>query len=497
MPTPRIVIGLEIHAQLATKTKIFCACPNEFGGEPNAHCCPVCLGMPGVLPVFNEEVLRFATRLALALGARVSDRCAFARKNYFYPDLPKGYQISQFHHCLAYGGGLDIELNGTGSGKARTKRIGLDRIQVEEDAGKSLHSEDSHMEDTLVDMNRCGTPLLEIISLPKPGEPNTVNDPSLYLNSPDEAIAYWVKLRQIARYLGISECNMEEGNMRCDANVSIWDEERNTFGTKTEIKNLNSFRFAHRALTQEVVRHLEILAEGRKVLQETMLYDPATDTVAPMRSKEEAHDYRYFPEPDLVPIVISPELLAEVAAEIPELPDLRRERFVAEYGLPDDTAELLTGERPLADYYENVVRAGANVRTAANWVTGEVLREINARKIGIKEFTVPPEHVAALIALVDEGTISNTIAKEVFVEMAQTKKSPHEIVKERGLEQISDADALSKSIADVLEGLPKEVERYRSGETKLLGFFVGRVMRATKGKANPQVVNEILRDLLR
>jgi len=490
MSTPRVVIGLEIHVQLSTRSKVFCGCANEFGGEPNTHCCPICLGMPGVLPVLNEEVLRYTMRLAVALGSKISSQTRFVRKNYFYPDLPKGYQISQFDQCLAYGGGVEIEVNGA------RKRIELDRIQIEEDAGKSLHSEDSHMEDTLVDVNRCGTPLLEIISKPKPGEPGTLNDPSLYLNSPDEAIAYWTKLRQIARYLGISECNMEEGNMRCDANVSIWDERRNTFGTKTEIKNLNSFRFAHRALTQEIARHMEILAEGGKVAQETMLYDAATETVAPVRSKEEAHDYRYFPEPDLVPVVITPELIAEVRAEIPELPDARQERFVKEYGLPVDAAQLLTAERPLADYFERVVNAGADARTAANWVMGDVLREINTRKIDIAAFPVPPEHIAELIGLIGKGTISTTIAKDVFVQMVDSPKPPGEIVKERGLAQISDEGALSKTVAEVLAGLPKEVERYRAGEKKLLGFFVGQVMRATKGQGNPKMINDILKELL-
>jgi aspartyl-tRNA(Asn)/glutamyl-tRNA(Gln) amidotransferase subunit B len=490
MPRPRVVIGLEVHIQISTKSKVFCHTSNKFGGEPNTHTCPRCLGMPGTLPVFNEDVLRNALKFSVAIGADIPDHCSFARKQYFYPDLPKGYQISQFEECIAYGGGIEID---TPNGK---KLIGMDRIQVEEDAGKSLHSEDSHMDDTLVDVNRCGTPLLEVISLPQPGQPNTVNDPSLYMNTPDEAIAYWTKMRQIARYLGISECNMEEGNMRCDANISIWDEERNTFGTKTEIKNINSFRFAHRALELEIVRHLEVLEDGGKVQQNTMLYDAATDLVLPMRSKEEAHDYRYFPEPDLVPLEISTGLLDEIRAEIPELPDARRERLTTEHGLTADTVELITTDRPLADYFEGVVKAGSAAKQAANWVSGELLREMNARKMDIQDIPVPPENLAELISLIDQGTISNNIAKEVFAEMVETKQMAGKIVQGRGMEQISDEDALEKTIAEVIAGSPDEMERFRGGEKRLMGFFMGQVMRATGGKANPKVVTKVLGKLL-
>ncbi|HQK22102.1 MAG TPA: Asp-tRNA(Asn)/Glu-tRNA(Gln) amidotransferase subunit GatB [Candidatus Latescibacteria bacterium] len=490
MSNYRVVIGLEIHLQLATKTKVFCGCSNEFGGEPNTHSCPVCLGMPGVLPVFNRQVLEYALRLACALGSRVSERCRFVRKNYFYPDLPKGYQISQFHECLAYGGAVEIDVSGT------TKRICLDRIQIEEDAGKSLHSEDSHMEDTLVDVNRCGTPLLEIISKPTPGSPDCVYDPSAYLNSPDEAIAYWVKLRQLTRYLGISECNMEEGNMRADANISIWDEARGSFGTKTEIKNLNSFKFAHRALTQEIARHIEILSAGGKVKQETMLYDSSTDTVAPMRSKEEAHDYRYFPEPDLVPVVVTEEFLAQVRKNVPELPDARKKRFVSEFGLNEDAADLLSAERALADYFEGVVRSGAEPRTAANWVMGDVLRETNTRKMDVSVFPVSPPRLAELIALVASGTINQNVAKDVFAEMVDSGKQATQIVEARGLAQISDRTALAGVVAEVMGRFPGEIQRFRAGEVKLMGFFVGQVMKATKGRANPALVNDLVREYL-
>ncbi len=491
MPTPRVVIGLEIHIQLSTASKIFCDSSNEFGGEPNSHTCPICLGMPGTLPVFNEDVLRRALTFASAIGADIPDHCSFARKQYFYPDLPKGYQISQFEECIAYGGEIWID------GEAGRKRIGLDRIQVEEDAGKSLHSEDSHMDDSLVDVNRCGSPLLEVISLPQPGKPNTEDDPSLYMNSPDEAIEYWTRMRQIARYLGISECNMEEGNMRCDANVSIWDEERNTFGVKTEIKNINSFRFAHRALTQEIARHIEVIEDGGTVKQETMLYDPSTDTVAPMRSKEEAHDYRYFPEPDLVPLSITEVMLSEIRDGLPELPDERKARLERELELPSETAHLITSERPLADYFEGVLAEGADARKAANWVIGALLHEVNERKIGIADFPVAPAQLAELVALIDKGTISNNQAKDVFSEMVETKQSAVRIVESRGMEQISDENALEQTVADVLDGLPAEVERFKSGEKKLMGFFVGQVMRATRGKANPKVVNQILGKLLK
>ena len=491
MSAPRIVIGLEIHIQLtSTRTKIFCGCPNSAGGEPNTHTCPICLGMPGTLPVLNQEVLEKAVRFSLALGADVRDECRFARKNYFYPDLPKGYQISQFEHCLAYDGAVEIGVNGS------TKRIGLDRIQLEEDAGKSLHSEDSGMSDSLVDMNRCGTPLLEVISLPQPGKPNTEADPSLYMSTPDEAVAFWTKMRQTARYLAVSECSMELGNMRCDANMSIWDEERNTFGTKTEIKNLNSFRFAHRALTLEIERHLEVLEGGGKVQQQTMLYDSAADVVAPMRSKEEAHDYRYFPEPDLVPVAVSDEMRERIALDIPELPDDRRERFMSEHGLAPDVADLLTSERPLADYYEAVVRAGTDARVASNWVMGDVLRELNARKTEIDSFPVSPGGLHKLVSLVTAGTINQNTAKEVFADMVENEKSAKEIVAERGLEQISDTESLSDTVDAVLARLPDEVERYRGGDRKLTGFFMGQVMRETKGKANPKLVNELLREKL-
>ncbi len=488
---PRVVIGLEIHIQLtSTKTKIFCRCPNQFGGEPNTHACPICLGMPGTLPVLNEDVLERSMRFAFAVGANVPDECRFARKNYFYPDLPKGYQVSQFEQCLAYDGSVEIDVNG------KKKRIGLDRIQLEEDAGKLIHSEDSGINDSLVDMNRCSTPLLEVISLPQPGKPNTQNDPSLYMSSPDEAIAYWMKMRQIARYLDISECNMEQGNMRCDANVSIWDEERNTFGVKTEIKNLNSFRFAHRALTLEIARHLEVIESGGRVKQQTMLFDPATDLVAPMRSKEQAHDYRYFPEPDLVPVVVTADMRERFQSNLPELPDVRRERFVTEYALPADAADLLTADRPLADYYEAVVNAGSDPRTAANWVMGDVMRELNHRKLTIAEFPVSPTGLTDLIALVTKGTINANTGKDVFAKMVGEGKSATEIVKEEKLEQISDESSLSGIVDEIIAAQPDEAARYRAGETKLTGFFVGQVMKKTQGQANPKLVNQLLREKL-
>jgi aspartyl-tRNA(Asn)/glutamyl-tRNA(Gln) amidotransferase subunit B len=488
---PRVVIGLEIHIQLTSaETKIFCGSPNHSGGEANMQTCPICLGLPGTLPVLNEKVLERALRFAVAVGADVPEQCRFARKNYFYPDLPKGYQISQFEHCLAYGGSLDIEVNG------KTKRVGLDRIQLEEDAGKSLHAEDSGMSDSLVDMNRCGTPLLEVISLPQPGQPNTVADPSLYMNTPDEAIAFWMKMRQIARYLEVSDCSMELGNMRCDANMSIWDEERNTFGTKTEIKNLNSYRYAHRALSLEVERHQEVIEEGGKVKQQTMQFDPGTDVVSPMRSKEEAHDYRYFPEPDLVPVSISAELREQVRAELPEMPDVRRARFSDAYALADDVVELLTADRPMADYFEAVVALSDEARVVANWVMGDVQRELNQRKIAISDFPVSPTGLSELIALVTKGAINQSTAKDVFSEMVETSKSAPEIVKEQGLEQISDTDSLSDTVDKVLAAHPDESERYRAGDKKLVGFFMGQIMRESKGQANPKLVNQLLREKL-
>jgi len=488
MTDRKVVIGLEIHIQLNTDSKVFCGCDNSFGGDANTHSCPRCLGMPGVLPVFNKDVLTKTMTLASAVGAKIADECQFVRKNYFYPDLPKGYQISQFDQCVANGGGIEIEVGG------KTKFIGLDRIQIEEDAGKSVHGEDSGILDSsLVDVNRCGTPLLEVISLPNSRSPV---DPDLYLSSPDEAHEYLMRFKQIAEYLGISDCNMEEGNLRCDANISIWDHKNNRFGTRTEIKNLNSFRFARQALVQEMIRQTALIEDGGKVIQETLLFDPATQRTAPMRSKEEAHDYRYFPEPDLVPLIISDQWKQEVVDSLPEMPRARRERFGEQYGLPEDAAALLTAERAHADYFEETVQNGAAPKRASNWMLTELFRELNERKIEIDELAIEPNQLAQLISLVDDGSINAGVGKEVMSQMADTGTNPSVIVEEKGLVQISDSGELEEIVGRIMTENPDESARFRDGATKLMGFFVGQVMRETKGQANPKLVNELLREKL-
>ena len=476
------VIGLEVHAQLATKSKIFCGCSAAFGAAPNTHGCPVCLGMPGALPVLNRRAVDLAMRIALSVGCAVQPRSRFLRKNYFYPDLPKGYQISQYQSQdempLATGGGVEIERDGV------RKTIRLVRIHMEEDAGKQIHDEAFVARDeSLFDVNRCGVPLIEVVSEPD-------------LASPEEAYLFVTKLRQILVYTEVSAGNMEEGNVRIDANVSVRPRGTRALGTKVEIKNLNSFRHTQRALEVEIARQVEVLEGGGRVEQETLLFDAEAGVVSPMRSKEESHDYRYFPEPDLVPIEVDAAWIERVRAEIPELPEAKRERLVRSYGIPLNAAEVLTLDRGVADYFEAVVKAGADARQAANWVTGDVLRELNARQAGIADFPVRAGQLAEMIRLVEAGTISGKIARTVFEEMAKTGKDARKIVSERGLTQISDAGALGASVEQVIAAHPKEAERYRGGEQKLLAFFVGQVMKATRGKANPGMVNEMLKERL-
>ncbi len=468
------VIGLEVHVQLKTDTKIFCGCSTQFGASPNSQTCPVCLGMPGALPVLNKKVVEFAIKAGLATNCRIAPRSVFARKNYFYPDLPKGYQISQFELPICQNGHLDIEVEG------ETKRIGITRIHMEEDAGKLVHSDIPGLgSGSGVDLNRACTPLLEIVSEPD-------------IRSADEAVAYLKKLHQIVVYLGICDGNMEEGSFRCDANVSVMPVGSTTFGTRTETKNVNSFRFVKQAIEYEIERQIELIEEGGKVVQETRLFNPDSGETRSMRGKEEAHDYRYFPDPDLVPLVISNDWVEDARLTLPELPEARRSRYRAELGLSDYDAEVLTATREMAEYFEACVALGAPAKGAANWVMGEVTRALNEAGNGIGECPVTPERLTALLQLIEKGTISGKIAKTVFDEMWQNDKTPEAIVEEKGLVQVSDTGAIEAIIDEIMAANMGQVEEFRGGKEKVFGFFVGQVMRASKGKANPAVVNELL-----
>ncbi len=469
------VIGLEVHAQLKTKTKIFCACSTLFGAPPNTHTCPVCLGMPGVLPVLNKKVVEYTLRMAVATNCKIAAESRFARKNYFYPDLPKGYQISQYELPIAEHGYVDIEVNGA------QKRIGITRIHMEEDAGKLSHDPDRPI--SMVDYNRTGVPLIEIVSEPD-------------IRSAEEAGAYLRQLRSIVRYLEICDGNLEQGSFRCDANVSIRPLGNEKLGIRTELKNLNSFRHVEKALHYEIDRQREVLLDGGQVVQETRLWNPDAGRTFSMRGKEEAHDYRYFPDPDLLPLVIDSSWIQRVKANLPELPDHKKERFMTQYNLPGYDAGLLTADRDLADYFESCVEQFPHPKQVSNWIMGSLLGLLNAADISIGDSPVSAADLARLLTLMDEGTISSKIAKTVFDEMAQTGKPPSQIVEEKGLVQITDTDAIDAVIAGVISNNPKEVEAYRNGKTKLMGFFVGQVMRETRGKANPKLVNDILRKKL-
>ncbi len=474
------VIGLEVHAQMLTASKAFCSCSTKFGDDPNSNVCPVCLGMPGVLPVLNEQVVDFTIRMGLATHCAIAPRSIFARKNYFYPDLPKGYQISQYEEPICTNGWVEIEFE-----DSTRKKIRITRIHMEEDAGKSIHDLDV---DTLVDVNRCGVPLIEIVSEPD-------------VRSPHEAYLYLYKIRQIVTYLGICDGNMEEGSLRCDANVSVRKKGETKFGTKTEVKNMNSFRFVEKALEYEINRQIDLLESGEKVVQETLLWDANKGIAAPMRSKEEAHDYRYFPEPDLVPVLVNEEWIARVRNTLPEFPTERRDRFVNEYKLPKYDADILTTEKDLADYFENVVynlskKNDETYKLASNWTMTDVLRVVHDQHIALNDFPVTPHHLAETINLIVDGTISGKIAKDVFEEILKTKESPKSIVEKKGLMQVSDEGAIEKVVDEVLANNKEQVEKYLSGKNQLFGFFVGETMKAMKGKANPKVVNELLRKKL-
>jgi len=469
------VIGLEVHAQLLTRTKAFCSCSARFGDEPNANVCPVCLGLPGALPVLNRSVVDFAVRMGLAVGSRIAERSVFARKNYFYPDLPKGYQISQHEIPICGGGAVAIDLPGGGR-----KTIGLSHIHMEEDAGKSIHDQGA---DTLVDLNRCGVPLIEIVTKPE-------------ISSPREASLYLTRIRQLVTYLGICDGNMEEGSLRCDANVSVRPRGSAVLGTKTELKNMNSFRHVERALEFEIQRQLGVIGDGGAVVQETLLWDADAGVAAPMRSKEEAHDYRYFPDPDLVPVVVDEEWIAAVRRGLPELPDARRDRFVTALGLPRYDADVLTAEKDVADYFEETLAAPGGegaAKAASNWVMTEVLRVIAGGKTTARAFPVPPTRLAAMIGMIGDGTISGKIAKEVFEEMVATGDEPRAIVARKGLLQISDPDAIARAVDAVIAANMPQVRKYLEGNARVFGFFVGETMKLMKGKANPTIVNEVLR----
>jgi aspartyl-tRNA(Asn)/glutamyl-tRNA(Gln) amidotransferase subunit B len=469
------VIGLEVHAQLQTNTKIFCGCETKFGEDANTRTCPVCIGMPGVLPVLNKKAVEYIVKTGLATHCTISSYSRFARKNYFYPDLPKGYQISQYELPVCEGGYVEVVVDGA------IKRIGLTRIHLEEDAGKNLHQPEGGA--SLVDLNRAGTPLMEIVSEPD-------------IRTPEEASEYLKKLRAILRYIDVSDADMEKGNFRCDANVSIRPKGSKEFGTRTEVKNVNSFKFVQKALEYEIKRQAKVLDDGGKVIQETRLFDSTKGVTFSMRSKEEAHDYRYFPEPDLVPIVVSRETMEAIRSAIPELPDARRERFVKEYGLPDYDAEMLTQSRSTAAYFEEAAKLSGQPKVTSNWMMGELMRLLNAEGKEIEDCPIKPSRLAGMIKMISDGVISTKIAKTVFEEMYTTGKDAETVVKEQGLVQVSDAGAIETIIDEVIKANPGQFADYKAGKEKLFGFFVGQVMKASKGKANPELVNQLLKNKL-
>jgi aspartyl-tRNA(Asn)/glutamyl-tRNA(Gln) amidotransferase subunit B len=462
------VIGLEIHAQLKTATKIFCGCSTKFGAPPNSNTCPICLGMPGVLPVLNKKVVEFAIKLGLATNSTINRFSQFARKNYFYPDLPKGYQTSQFDLPIIGRGEIEIEAGG------QKKTIGITRIHMEEDAGKLIHDEVEPV--SHVDLNRTGTPLLEIVSEPD-------------IRSSEEASAYLKKIHAILRYLDICDGNMQEGSFRCDANISLRPLGQEKLGTRTELKNMNSFRHVQSALEYEIRRQRDILLDGGKIIQETLLWNPDKNCSESMRGKEDAHDYRYFPCPDLVPIEISEDWIEEVRASLPELPDQRKARFVEQYELPDYDSVLLTADREVAEYFEETVKGGAQAKKASNWIMTELLRELKGEEIASCRVTAP--QLAALLLMVEKNTISGKIAKTVFLDMMETGKDPETIVNEKNLSQVSDVGELLSLVKDIVASNPTQAADFRAGKTKLMGFFVGQLMQKTKGQANPQLANEL------
>ena len=467
------VIGLEIHAQLATKSKIFSGASTAYGAEPNTQACAVDLGLPGVLPVLNEEAVRMAVVFGMAIEAHIAPYSVFARKNYFYPDLPKGYQISQMDLPIVSTGHLDIDVDGV------SKRIGITRAHLEEDAGKSLHGNFHGL--TGIDLNRAGTPLLEIVSEPE-------------MSSAKEAVAYMRKMHELVRYLDICDGNMQEGSFRCDANVSVRPKGQKEFGTRTEIKNINSFKFVEKAINHEIERQIDLIESGGTVVQETRLYDSVKDETRSMRSKEEANDYRYFPDPDLLPVLVDEEFKAQIKAQLPELPQVKKQRFKDDYALDDENATILTSSRPMADYFEAVVKeSGCEAKMCANWITGDLLAALNRADLDITESPVSHERLAGLLKRISDNTISGKIAKQVFEELWQGKATADEIIETKGLKQITDTGAIEAIIDKIIADNQDQVEQYRSGKDKVFGFFVGQVMKEMQGKANPAEVNKMLK----
>lgn len=473
------VIGLEVHAQLLTRSKIFCGCSTSFGEEPNTQTCPVCTGQPGSLPVVNRKAVEFAIRLGLATHCRIAPFSLFARKNYFYPDLPKGYQISMYEHPLAENGFIEITIDG------KKKKIRIIRIHMEEDAGKLKHGETPEKSPySYVDFNRTGVPLVEIVSGPD-------------IRSPQEAGEYLRRLRAILQYLEICTGDMEKGTFRCDANVSVRPVGQTGFGTRTELKNMNSFKHVEKALEYEIRRQIELLRSGEEVIQETRLFDASTGMTVSMRGKEEAHDYRYFPDPDLVPLRIDERWIEEIRASLPELPDKKRERFIHQYQIPEYDAEILTSTKAMAHYFEETVSLFPEPKTVSNWIMVELLRELKRDEREIDQCPITPKHLAGMLWLIKNGMISGKIAKDVFEEMYRTGEEAEKIVRERGWIQILDRGEIERAIEQVMETCSKQVEEYRKGKEKIFGFLVGEVMKQTKGKANPQLVNELLRKRLK
>jgi len=463
------VIGLEIHVQIDTKSKMFCSCPVEFGAEPNTNVCPVCLGLPGSLPVINKRAVELAIRASLALNCKVNERSVFARKNYFYPDLPKGYQISQYEEPLAVDGWLEVE----------GKRIRIRRLHLEEDAGKNIHEGGK----TYIDLNRAGTPLMEIVTEPD-------------IDSPELARKFLETLRNIMRYAGVSKADMEKGQLRCDINISLRPKGSKELGTKVEIKNVNSFRFVQKAIEAEIERQSRIIKEGGKILQETRTFDPSTGLTHPMRTKEEAEDYRYFPDPDLLPLIIPKEWVESIKANMPEMPHQRLERFKKDYSLDDYSARVLVENKELGDFFEESLKHySQDPKLTANWLLNDLLGGLGEMGLDIESSPVGPKQLASLVRLIREGVLSSKLAKEVLKEMLQTGKEPEVVVEEKGLRQISDEEVIRSLIEEVLKENPKEVERYKAGEEKVFGFLVGQVMKKAKGKANPQLVNKLLREM--
>lgn len=469
------VIGLEIHSELSTKTKIYCSCTTEYGGDVNTHCCPICTGMPGTLPVLNEKVVEYAVKAGLAMNCEISKFSKQDRKNYFYPDTPRNYQISQYDLPLCTNGYLDIEVDGV------EKRIGITRIHIEDDAGKLIHN--GWGNGTLVDMNRCGVPLIEIVTEPD-------------MRNAKEAKALLEKIKTILQYIDVSDCKMQEGSLRCDVNVSIMPKGSKEFGQRTEMKNLNSFSGTEKAINYEIERQIEAVENGEKIIQETRRWDDETETSVSMRSKENAQDYRYFPEPDLAPIVLSDEYIKNLKNSLPELPDKKYKRYISEYNLPEYDAGLLTASKDLAIFFDETVKNGVTPKIVSNWILGEISKVLNEESLKISEINLTPRKLAELIKEIEKGVISNTAAKKVFDEILETGKEVSDIIKEKGLAQVNDEGEIRKIVEEVLSQNQKSIDDYKNGKTNALGFLVGQVMKASKGKANPQIINKLISDIL-